>query len=232
MRFPSFLCLSITGCSMLNHHWQCSPPALCRCAKGKEETFAASFSFSLPHFLPGISSPSYYTSDCGPKLTPPPAAQLNCILLRGIPGAGPPWSPWFPSSSGCSTILWLWAIIGEATEWGDPAAHSSRQPENKKNATQIQLLSGAAFSAEERGEAGKCAYATGIFQAQGKFLHSGRCFHSPRPSTDKKKLLDNTYNSEKTENITVKVGGWEWKPYKNQVLASSVWTNPLICSVK
>lgn len=132
-RFPSFLFSSSTGCSKLHHHWQCSPPALCRSAKRQRGDLCHLLLSFLPRFftLPAGISPL-------PPITPQTEVpSSHCLLQLNIKPS--PWegslelhfddpSPWVPPSSGCSTILWFWAIMGEATERGDAAAHSSRQP--------------------------------------------------------------------------------------------------------
>lgn len=57
-RFPSFLCLGIPGCSTFHHHWQRSPPALCRCTKRQRGDTFITFSFSHLTFAPQTEAPS------------------------------------------------------------------------------------------------------------------------------------------------------------------------------
>lgn len=94
--FPAFFAWVSPGCTISG---SAHPPALCRRAKRQTGDLCCLLLFLLPHFtLPAriFLSPSYYTPDCGPKLTPPPAAQTNSILLGGIPGAGLQWFPMCP----------------------------------------------------------------------------------------------------------------------------------------
>lgn len=68
-------------------------------------------------------------------------------------------------------------------------------------------------------------------ESQGKFLHPTHAFTVPNPAR-RKKLLNNVYNLEKTENLTV-TDETEQKLHKKKwIWASSVKKSPLTLQVK
>lgn len=182
-RFPSFLCLGITGCSMLEHHWQCSRPALCKCAKRQRGDLCCLILFFLPHFFtfPATTSPL-------PTITAQTVAPSSHHLLQ-LSLIASCWeeldfhdSPWVPSSSGCSTILWLWAITGEGTEWGDAAATTRKQ---EKCHTDTAALGGSLLSiTEERLD--NVPVQQGYFRHKGNFSIQAGASTVPSPAQTKR----------------------------------------------
>lgn len=190
-RFPSFLFSSSTGCSKLHHHWQCSPPALCRSAKRQRGDLCHLLLSFLPRFftLPAGISPL-------PPITPQTEVpSSHCLLQLNIKP-----SPWegslelhFDDPPGCLPAQDVPRFCGSEPSWEKPQSEVMLQPtaadnqQNKESATWTQLFPGAAFPPQHREGTGQCACATGLYLShEGSFCTQACVSTVPSPAQTKR----------------------------------------------